>query len=251
MAPRSYEPPSASWCGSPWEGRLRSLRTKRRSPHPRRWSASRRARTSRVLLYFTSRNDGEEAEGAVLHTHQSYPVGHLSHDVLAGPPRRGRASEHQLTGVGQARLVELLRAVERGGDDPGARCAALRREENTGGAASARCDHPLRPAHRVAHAHPRVARGESGGAPRARERRRAAEPRGHRDRAGGLGPHGARRLRADRDDGAGREPARAHRRAGVDGQAAPRLRRGAPRPRRGRDRRRGGGAPPRAATDRA
>ena len=64
-----------------------------------------------LLLYFTSGTTSKPK--LVQHTHQSYPVGPSVDDVLARPAARRRASEHQLAGLGQARLELLLRAVER------------------------------------------------------------------------------------------------------------------------------------------
>ena len=79
----------------------------------------------------------------------------------------------------------------------------------------------LRPADRVAHAHPGgPARAAAAAAARAGRRRRAAQPRGHRAGAGGLGHHDPRRLRPDRDHRADRQRARAAGEAGLDGPAA-------------------------------
>ena len=70
---------------------------------------------------------------------------------------------------------------------------------------------------------------------------RAAEPRGHRAGAPGVGARPARRLRPDRDDRRGRQHPRVTAQARVDGPAAPRGAGGARRPadRRARRRRRG------------
>ena len=62
----------------------------------------------------------------------------------------------------------------------------------------------------------------AGRAPRGGRRRRAAQPRGDRARAARLGPHDSRRLRADRDHGADRQPAGPAGQARLDGPAAAR-----------------------------
>ena len=60
-------------------------------------------------------------------------------------------------------------------------------------------------------------------APRAAERRRAAQSRGHRPGAHRVGAHHPRRVRTDRDDRADRQHRGAGAQARVDGQAAARL----------------------------
>ena len=80
------------------------LRARRRRP----------ARPTRFLLYFTSGTTAKPK--LVLHTHQSYPVGHLSTMYWIGLRRGRRPPEHQLPRLGQARLEQLLRPVERGRD---------------------------------------------------------------------------------------------------------------------------------------
>ena len=67
-----------------------------------------------LLLYFTS---GTTAQPKLVeHTHASYPVGHLSTMYWIGLRARRRPPEHLLARLGQARLVQRLRALERRGD---------------------------------------------------------------------------------------------------------------------------------------
>ena len=64
-----------------------------------------------LLLYFTS---GTTAKAKlVLHTHASYPVGHLSTMYWLGLAARRHPPQHQLARLGQACLELLLRALER------------------------------------------------------------------------------------------------------------------------------------------
>ena len=64
-----------------------------------------------MLLYFTS---GTTARSKlVVHSHASYPIGHLSTMYGLGPEARRRPSQHLLARLGQARLVERVRALER------------------------------------------------------------------------------------------------------------------------------------------
>ena len=71
------------------------------------------APNDRLLLYFTSGTTSRPK--LVEHTQVSYPVGHLPRCTGSGSARR-RAPEHLLAGLGEARLVVLLRAVDRRGD---------------------------------------------------------------------------------------------------------------------------------------
>ena len=87
-------------------------------PHPGN------ATTDRMLLYFTSGTTSRPK--LVEHTHRTYPVGHLSTMYWLGLRARRRAPQHLLPGMGQARLVELLRAVARGGDGAGVQLRPLR-----------------------------------------------------------------------------------------------------------------------------
>ena len=82
-----------------------------------------RARTGRrrpadpLLLYFTSGTTSQpKLVGA--HARQSYPVGHLSTMYWIGIAARRRPPEHLLARLGQARLEQRVRPVERAGHDP-------------------------------------------------------------------------------------------------------------------------------------
>ena len=90
------------------------------------------ARRTPLLHYFTSGTTSKPK--LVEHTQVSYPVGHLSTMYWIGLRPRRRAPRHQLAGVGQARLVVLLRAVDRRGDRLRLQLLAVRR----GGAARGR-----------------------------------------------------------------------------------------------------------------
>ena len=71
-----------------------------------------------LLLYFTS---GTTARPKLVeHTHASYPVGHLSTMYWIGLRARRRAPQHLLAGLGEARLEQRVRAVERRGVRAGA-----------------------------------------------------------------------------------------------------------------------------------
>ncbi len=152
------------------------------------------------------------------------PGGAPVHHVLGRHPAGRRAPEPVLAGLGQARLEQRVRAVERGRDRAGAELPAVLGVLAAGRARFVRGDDVLRAAHGVADAHP--------GRPRCRGRfclagvrgrGRAAEPRGDRAGAQGLGDHRPGRVRPDRDDRAGRQhawPAGAGR---VDGAAAARV----------------------------
>ena len=143
-------------------------------------------------------------------------------DVLARPAARRRAPEHLLARLGEARLVLLLRAVDRGGDDLPLQLRPLRRGRAARPAARARGDVVLRAADGVADAdHVRPLR-RPGHAARGDRRRRAAQPRGDRAGAGRVGPDDPRRLRPDRDQRAGRQHRRRPGQARLDGQAAAR-----------------------------
>ena len=76
------------------------------------------------------------------------------HDVLDRHPAGRRAPEHLLTRLGQARLVEPLRPVERAGHDPHTQPVAGSAPRAAAGARRLRRDHVLRAADRVADAHP-------------------------------------------------------------------------------------------------
>ena len=122
--------------------------------------------------------------------------------------------------VGQARVVVLLRPVDRRGDRGRAVLREVRRRPAARRAARERGHQLLRPAHGVADAHQRRPDRGAGRAARGRGRGGAAEPRGHRAGAPRVGPRPARRLRPDRDDRRRRQHAGVTAEAGVDGPPA-------------------------------
>ena len=71
-----------------------------------------------LLLYFTSGTTDKPK--LVEHSHASYPVGHLSTMYWAGIRARRRSPQRLLAGMGQARVEQRLRAVDRRGDRDGA-----------------------------------------------------------------------------------------------------------------------------------
>ena len=73
------------------------------------------AATDPLLLYFTSGTTSKPK--LVEHTQVTYPVGHLSTMYWIGAAAGRRAPRDQLAGLGQARVVVLLRPVDRRGDD--------------------------------------------------------------------------------------------------------------------------------------
>ena len=152
------------------------------------------------------------------------PGGAPVHHVLDRHPAGRRAPEPVLAGLGQARLEQRVRAVERGRDRPGPELRAVLGFVAAGRAGRLPGEHVLRPAHGVADAHPgRPGRGRHLRAARVRGRGRAAEPRGDRAGAQGLGDHGPGRVRPDRDHRAGRQHARTAGPRGLDGPAAARV----------------------------
>ncbi len=104
-----------------------------------------------LMLYFTS---GTTAHPKLVeHTHL-VPDRPSGDHVLDRPQARRRAPQHLLARLGQARLVEPLRAVERGGDRLHPQLHPLRRGPADGRDGPRGRHHILRPADRVAHAHP-------------------------------------------------------------------------------------------------
>ena len=106
-----------------------------------------------LLLYFTS---GTTAQPKLVeHTHASLPGRAPVHDVLDRPAARRRAPEHLLAGLGEARVEQRVRAVERRRDR-----AASSTSRGSTPARAARRDgamrrhHVLRAADRVADARP-------------------------------------------------------------------------------------------------
>ena len=191
-----------------------------------------------LLLYFTS---GTTARPKLVeHTHTSYPVGHLSTaywiglqpgDVHLNVSSPGWA-KHAWSNVFAPWIAGATAFVV---NQPRFDAAGAARHDGP-----VRRDHVLRAADGVADARAGGPRGAPGAvAARGRRRRRAAQPRGHRAGAAGLGQDRARRLRADRDHRADRQPARRAAQAGVDGPAAAGLHRRAARPGHVRGRHRG------------
>ncbi len=192
--------------------------------------------TDPLLLYFTSGTTSKPK--LVLHSHQSYPAGHLSTMYLAGLPARRRSPQHLVAGLGEARLEQLVRAVERGGDGARAEPRQVRREGGAGRAAAVRGGDVLRAADGVADVGAGGFGGGEGRAARGAGRGGAAEPGGDRGRAPGLGCYDPGRLRADGDHAADRQRAGDAARARQHGAADAGLRGGAARP--GGERGRGG-----------
>ena len=108
-------------------------------------------------------------------------------------------------GLGEARVEQLLRAVERGSHRVRLRLRAVRRAGLLDTHRALRRHHALRAAHGLADAGGRGPGALTVRAARGGRRGRAAQPRGHRAGARGLGPHHPRRLRPDRDHRADRQ----------------------------------------------
>ena len=187
--------------------RVRRRRGLRRRARP----ASTPAATRPLLLYFTS---GTTASPKLVeHTHVSYPVGHLSTMYWIGlrpgdvhlnvsSPGWAKHAWSNLFAPWNAEATVLI--VNQPRFDAGGLLAAMER---------CRRHHVLRTADGLADARAAGPRGVGGTDPaaRGRRRRRAAQPRGHRAGPAGLGPGGAGRLRPDRDDRPGGQPAGAAR----------------------------------------
>ena len=127
-----------------------------------------------LLLYFTSGTTSRPK--LVEHTQVSYPVGRPVDDVLAGAAPRRRAPQPLLGRLGQARVVLLLRAVDRRGHHRGAGLRALRAGPAARPAARPGRDHLLRPADGLADAHQVRPGRRPGAAARADRGGRAAQP---------------------------------------------------------------------------
>ena len=97
-------------------GRFRRRRLRARGRDPRRRSLA-------ALLHLGHHREAEDGAAHAPELPGRPPVDH----VLARPARRRRALQHQLAGLGQARLELLVRAVERGRDDLSLQPRALRR----------------------------------------------------------------------------------------------------------------------------
>ena len=181
-----------------------------------------------LLLYFTS-GTTVPAQAGGAHPPQ-LPGRAPVDDVLDRPAAGRRAPQRLLAGLGQARLVVLLRAVERRRHRGAVQLRPLRRRPAAGRAARRRGDHLLRAADGLADAGAAGPDPLAAAAARAGRGRRAAEPRGDRAGAAGLGDDHPGRLRPDRDHRPDRQPARRAGQAGLDGPAAARLPGGAGRP---------------------
>ncbi len=135
-----------------------------------------------LLLYFTSGTTAKPK--LVLHSHRSYPIGHLTTMYAHRPPARRCPPQCRLPGLGQARLELFLRAVERRRDGVRLQPAALRRQGPAGG------DHPPIGSRRFARRRRcgacwsrKTSKSVRHCLREADRRRRTAQPRGHRDRS--------------------------------------------------------------------
>ena len=144
--------------------------------------------------------------------------------VLARPPRGRRPHERIVAGLGEARLVQLLRPLQRRRHRLRLQLRALQRPRAADDHGPPPGDHVLRTAHRLAHAGPRGPVGSQARAARGAQRRRAAQPGGDREGPERLGRDHPRRLRTDRDHRPDRQHARPAGQAGLHGTAAARVR---------------------------
>ena len=103
-----------------------------------------------LLLYFTSGTTSQPK--LVEHSHVSYPVGHLSTMYWLGLQPGRRAPQHLLAGLGEARVEQRLRAVERRGHRARLQLHALRGRTAPGPDVALRGDDLLRPADGLADA---------------------------------------------------------------------------------------------------
>ncbi len=171
-----------------------------------------------LLLYFTSGTTATPK--LVLHSHQSYPVGHLSTIYWLG--LRPGDLHLNISSPGWAKHAWSCFF------SPWTAQAAIfivnQRRFNARGLArhdrALRRHHVLRAAYGLAHADPGGSVGLESPAERADRRRRAAQSGSHRTGADSLGSDHPRRLRPDRDHGAGRQHAGAKAQTRLDGPAA-------------------------------
>ena len=175
-----------------------------------------------LFLYFTSGTTSKPK--LVVHSHQSYPVGHLStmywiglkpgdvHWNISSPGWAKHAWSCFFAPWNAGATIFIYNYARFN-----APCLDARRARQEQG------DLAVRAAHRVAHADAAGSRPVQDLAARAGGRGRAAEPRGDRHRAARVGHHHPRRLRADRDHRADRQSARPDAEARLDGPAAARL----------------------------
>ena len=167
--------------------------------HPR--CTDTRRRTAAALLHLRHHHQAEA--GAA---HPSELSGRASVDhVLDRAAARRHPSQHQLPGLGQARLELFLRTLERRGLHLHLQLRTVHGQSRAGDFGQLRRDIAVRPADRLAHAHP----GEPGGLPGKNQGtgrcRRAVEPGSDRAGEESLGDHHPGRLRPDRDHGADRQ----------------------------------------------
>ena len=182
-----------------------------------------------LLLYFTSGTTARPK--LVLHSHQSYPVGHLSTMYWLG--LRPGDVHLNISSPGWAKhawscffspwnaqaavfIVNQRRFNARSLLDTIVRCGV-----------TTFCAPPT-----VWRMLIQESFGLAGSHQGTRGRRRAAQSRGHRAGQGGLGYHHPRRLRPDRDDGFSGQHSGAESESRLDGPAAARLSRWAARPER-------------------
>jgi hypothetical protein len=124
--------------------------------HPR-WHHARHRHAAAVL------HVGHDIEAQARRAHASELSGRPSvHDVLDRAATERHPLEHQLTGLGQARVELLLRAVERAGLCVRVQLRAVRAERHAERAGAFQRHHAVRAADRVAHARAGAARGLSG-----------------------------------------------------------------------------------------
>ncbi len=190
--------------------RLRSVRR----VHARRRNAGRR---SDAALFHLGHHGDAQARAAQPPELSGRPsVDHLLDRAKA----RRYPSQYLFARLGQACLELLLLAVERAGDDLHRQSAPLQRQGLARHHRALRRHHVLRAADGVAHADPGGLERLEDAHARIDRRRRAAQSGSHRAGQGGVGHHHPRRLRPDRNHGAGRQFAGPDREAGLDGAAA-------------------------------
>ena len=209
------------------------------------WRAARRRLQVLGRVHAGRPDQGRRPAAALFHLghHGQAQAGAAQPSQLSGRARCRRCTgsgcspatctQHLLARLGQARLEQLLRAVERrrhGADrQPGAvqRRGAARRARS-----AARVTTFCAPPTVWRLLDPGGSGGLQGRPARGLRRRRAAQPGGHRAGPRGVGPHHPRRLRPDRDHRHRRQLARPEGQAGRDGPAAAGLPRADPRRRR-------------------
>ncbi|CAA9290839.1 MAG: Acetyl-CoA synthetase, partial [uncultured Friedmanniella sp.] len=223
-------------------GRVAGLPTRRglpaRRPAPARDQQGRRPGPAVLHLWHHGQSQAGRAQPDLL------PGRAPLDPLLDGPAAGRRPPQHLLARLGQARLEQLLHPLAGRCHGAGAPVRPLRPRRAARGPRPLRGHDVLRPADGVADARPDRPRRHPDLAAGAAERRRAAEPRGDRARPGRLGSDDPRRLRPDRDHGAGGQPARGTAEDRLDGPSAAGLRRRPRRPRqRGGQRDRGRAVP--------